>query len=266
MPIDKKELLAALRDQQVLNFLRSQIIQTATTTGIGRIPGQGSAQNDNYVYPDAADANFPYNFDYEIPGNFQRIISARLSFKIRPYRTYSSLTLSATGNASNDHTHTGGTTGTESATHNHTINYDNSNGATAVFLSSVNAGKLSNNLPVASDSGSTLGTENATHTHSGGISTGQSATHTHTVSGTTTLAIAEDVAPANPGITVKVDGSDVTSKIGGPFNGDMIEVDVTQVLKTSAKVWHVMSLQPNQRVRITGILRISYLIDSRLAQ
>lgn len=255
MPIDKKELLAALKDPAIRQWLNSLIIQNATVTGIGRFPGQGSAQNDNYVYPDAADVNFPYNFDYEIPGNFQRIISAKLSFKIRPYRTYSSLTLTATGNASNDHTHGMGHT----HAHNHnivigatiataTLSWDgtnvNSNGTTGTYsnMSSDNTGSSAANTG------------------------GQSATHTHTVSGTTVLGISEDVAPVNPGITVKVDGTDVTATLGGPFNADMIEIDVSQVLKTSAKVWHVMSLQPNQRVRLTGILRISYLVDSRVAQ
>jgi hypothetical protein len=105
----------------------------------------------------------------------------------------------------------------------------------------------------------------STYNTSPGSTAGQSVTHTHSVAGTTTLAIAEDTAPVNPGITVAVDGVDVTAAIGGPFNSDQVEIDVTKVLKTAIKLWHVMSLQPNQRVRITGILRISYYVDNRLA-
>lgn len=257
MPVSKAELLALLKDPQVLNYLRSQVVQQASVTGVGRYPGQGSAQNDNYVYPDAADATFPYNFDYEIPGNFQRLVSAKLSFRIRPYRTYSTLTLSATGNASNDHTH--GMSHTHS--HNHTWHIGSSNLSAATMWSD-GLGNVFDTTVGASNIATTTDATGSSAANTGG----QSATHTHSVSGTTTLGIAEDAAPVNPGITVSIDGSDVTAAVGGPFNGDLAEIDVTQVLKTAAKVWHTLSLQPNQRVRITGILRISYYVDSRLAQ
>jgi hypothetical protein len=92
--------------------------------------------------------------------------------------------------------------------------------------------------------------------------------HTHTLTITSTLGIFEDVAPVNPGITVKVDGVDKTAQLSpaGPYQTDQVELDVTNVLAQATKIWHTVSLQPNQRVRITGILRISYYIDSRLAQ
>lgn len=251
MPISRKELLDALKDPAIAQFLRAQAIQQASVTGIGRYPGQGPAQNDNYVYPDAADANFPYNFDYEIPGNFQRIISAKLSFKIRPYRTYSSLTVNNTG-AGTAHSHN----------HGHGLTVSGNAQSPAGVAFGLDAG---NNYTAANDANTTIHTAGAYGPGTNADATTE-ATHTHPLSATTTLGISEDGAPVNPGITVKVDGTDVTAAIGGPFNSDQVEVDVTQVLKTSAKVWHTMSLQPNQRVRLTGILRISYLVDSRLAQ
>src|SRR5437773_12456910 len=100
------EILPLLKDPSIQNYLRSFLIATASSETIGRYPGNGSAQDDQYVYPDAADATFPYNFDYVIPSNFQRLVSAKLSFRIRAYRTYSTFT-------------PGAVTGGESVTHNH---------------------------------------------------------------------------------------------------------------------------------------------------
>lgn len=256
MPIDKRELLALLRDPQVLNFLRSQVVQNASSMTIGRFPGQGSAENDNWPYRDACDAAHPFNVDYVVPKNFQRIISAKLSVIIRPYRTYSTLTLSSTGNASNDHTHGMG------HNHSHAHNYVLENNA-----SFINVGFTANNRIGLSGGGTdaTGITTDATGS-SAGSTGGQSATHTHTVSGTTTLGIAEDSTPVNPGITIAFDGVDRTAALGGPFNATMIEVDVTQFLPTSTGVQHTVALQPNQRATITAMLKISYAVDSRLAQ
>ena len=245
------EILAALKDPSITSWLTQYIIQKTSSESIGRYPGNGSAQDDQYVYPDAADASFAYNFDYVIPSNFQRLVSAKLSFKIRPYRTYSSLSLTTTG------TNAAGSSG-HSHSHNHTWSVDGASYA-AANLNTDNGGHVGNSA------GGAGGTAIPTTTNAAGES-GHSHSHNHTVSGTTTLGITEDAAPVNPGLTVSVDGVDVTTKLGGPFNADQVEIDVTQVVATPIKIWHTLSLQPNQRVRITGILRLSYYIDSRLAQ
>jgi hypothetical protein len=82
------EILPLLKDASITNWLRDFIIQQSSVMSIGRFPGNGSAQDDQYVYPDDADGTFAYNFDYVIPSNFQRLVSAKLSFKIRPFRSY----------------------------------------------------------------------------------------------------------------------------------------------------------------------------------
>lgn len=272
MPIDKKELLAALKDPAVLNFVRSQVIQNSTTTGIGRYPGLGAPQNDVWPYRDAADGTFPWRADYVMPKNFQRLISARLSFIIRAYRTYSSLTLSstgattpaadATGESGHSHSHNHGT-------HNHgflpesnttgsgSVTWDTTNQKIATSASGISAD--STVVQATTPNTDATGSSGHSHSHTHG-------SHTHTVSGTTTLGIAEDVAPNNPGLTISFDGVDKTAALGGPFQQNMIEIDVTQFLQTTPGVQHTVALQPNQRVTITGILRISYNVDNRVAQ
>src|SRR5258708_11354695 len=113
------EILPLLKDPSIQNYLRSFLIATTSSESIGRYPGNGSAQDDQYVYPDNADATFPYNFDYVIPSNFQRLVAARLSFKIRAFRSYNTFSATTTG-AGTAHLHsTGGESG-HSHSHSHT--------------------------------------------------------------------------------------------------------------------------------------------------
>lgn len=266
------EILDALRNPQVTNWLRSFLIQTTSAESIGRYPGNGSAQDDQYVYPDNADATFPYNFDYVIPSNFQRLVSAKLSFKIRPFRSYNQFSATATG-AGTAHNHAQGTSQGESGhSHNHThsihfnvtfavASLNSATGAAGSALGDLNAGAPYDTGQVVN--ANAAGSSGHTHLLGNG---GTENAHTHPISISSTLGVFEDAAPVNPGITVKVDGVDVTTKVGGPFNSDQVEIDVTQVIATGVKLWHTLSLQPNQRVRLTGILRVSYYIDSRLAQ
>ena len=258
MPLDKKELLAALKDPSIQAWLRSQVVQNASVTGLGRFPGQGSAQVDTYPFPDAADATFPYNFKYLLPGNYQRLVAAKLSFTLQPYRTYSTITLASTGGQSvnHHHPHTHGS-------HGHQMFAWSSNGGSLAISDWTDGSSTHIGFATTGHPPDTLTSFGATPTSD---NTAADVDHTHTVSGTTTLGIAEDAAPSNPGITVTIDGVDVTAQIGGPFNSDMIEVDITQVLKTTPKIWHTLALQPNQRVRIYGLLSLRYYVDSRLAQ
>lgn len=249
------EILSLLKDPAIQNYLRSFLLATTSSESIGRYPGNGSAQDDQYVYPDDADATFPYNFDYVIPSNFQRLVSARLSIKIRPFRSYNQFSSSQTGDTSL--TTLGESGHSHSHSHSSTVTTGAANARIDAFSSGWETTAVSGTT--VNPSVNTDATGSSGHTHS--ISA-----HHHSLSITSTLGVFEDTAPVNPGITVSVDGTDVTAKVGGPFNTDQVEVDVTQVLKTGVKLWHTLSLQPNQRVRITGILRLSYYVDSRLAQ
>lgn len=251
------EILPLLKDPSISNWLRSFLIQTASAESIGRFPGNGSAQDDQYVYPDAADSTHAYNFDYVIPSNFQRLVVAKLSFKIRPFRTYNTISGVNTGNDNADHVH--GMTHTHS--HSHTWHITLNAGINANIGLNAAVPQIESTLAAAD-----IGTTTDATASSASLTGGRSAFHQHPLNLSQTLGITESAAPLNPGITVAVDGTDVTASLGGPFNADQVEIDVTKVLKTSIKTWHVMTLQPNQNVRITGILRISYYVDSRLAQ
>lgn len=263
MPISVADLLAALKEARVANYLRSIGLASASSESLGRYPGVGAAQNDNFVYNDNVDNNSPAFVDYVLPRNFQRIVSAKLSIKIRPYRTYNTLSISATGIESNGHTHT-------STAHTHTSDphaHHNtpSVGGNAAFALSNPAG-----LEVASGPVAGWNTDSTTPGPTGsttpGATGGESLTHTHNVSASGVLGVTEGATPVNPGITVSFDGTDHTTDLGGPWNADQVEIDVTRFLATSVAAWHTVALLPNQITRIVALLRISYYVDSRLAQ
>lgn len=265
------EVLDALKSPTVQSWLKNFVINQGSASSIGRIPGFESAQNDQYVYPDDADATFAYNFDYVIPSNFQRLVSAKLSFKIRAFRSYNNFSATSTGNDTPTHWHVHNH-GAHSHSHQHTMFTDTASalalGATGELYNTV-GGSTNPQVQFANANTGTLLTDvNAVATTPATDTTAVNQNHTHPVSITSTLGIFEDVAPANPGITVKVDGTDVTAQLkpAGPYQVDQVEIELAQVLKTAPKVWHTLSLQPNQRVRITGILRIVYFVDGRLAQ
>lgn len=236
------------------SLTRAQAVALASDTALGRFPGQGSAQNDTFPYNDNVDINSPAYIDYVLPKNFQRILSAKLSLRHRNYRTYNSLTLASTGAQSASHTHA-------SAAHNHGLAPEaNTTGAQSVTWDSGNI-----RLAV-SGAGPFPDTSSIQNTTPGATGV-QSVGHTHSVSGSAILAVTEAAAPANPGTTIAFDGVDHTAALGGPFNAlDVVEIDVTQFLSTAVSIWHTVSLQPNQLVRMIALLRISYYVDSRLAQ
>jgi len=82
-------------------------------------------------------------------------------------------------------------------------------------------------------------TPNHTHSFSGGTNDSESA-HTHTVSSHThttpahthalEFGIFEGSGPSSPGITVTINGVSRTVALGGPFNSDFLEKDITAYL------------------------------------
>src|SRR5438094_7144669 len=99
------EILAALKDPSIVSWLRTQALATASAESIGRYPGVGAAQNDNFPYNDNVDNNSPAFIDYVLPKNFQRIVSARLSIKNRAYRTYNNFSATTPHAQSTNHNH-----------------------------------------------------------------------------------------------------------------------------------------------------------------
>jgi len=244
------EILAALKDPSITSWLRTQALANTSAESIGRYPGVGAAQNDNFPYNDNVDNNSPAFIDYVLPKNFQRIVSARLSIRHRAYRTYNSFTAVSTGaETGHSHSHNHGS-------HAHTIPIDAGPFANAVGQNAAGGNLADAYGPTTAPVNGTTPTTNAAG----------SSGHTHPLTLTGALGVTEAAAPVNPGTTIAFDGVDQTSALGGPWNSDQVEIDITKFLSTAVSIWHTVSLQPNQLVRMVALLRVSYYVDSRLAQ
>src|SRR5260370_3461804 len=95
----------------------------------------------DFVYQEDVDSGNPLNLDYFIPINCQTVRTARLSFRLRLYRTYSTFTATVTG-AGSAHLHT---TGAETGhTHNHRHGLAIAAGPSGTNMLSLNGGPLNN--------------------------------------------------------------------------------------------------------------------------
>ncbi len=210
----------------------------ATTSALQGQPADATLSiphNDSFPFEDNVDATHAANLRYIISKNVTRVVSARLSIFMAPYRTYNTLSVSATGTESAGHSHG----------HSHTWAVQDGTGiptANMVFGNSPiavkNIGGTTGNVPTTTDS------------------TGESATHTHNVSATGVLGVTEGATAA--GVTISFDGVDQTAALGGPFNADVIELDVRRFLITTIGVYHTIALQPTGNGRIEAHLRLGY--------
>lgn len=199
--------------------------------------------NDSWLFEDNLDATHPGNLRYIISANVQRVVSARLSIHLAPYRTYNSLALTVTGNAS--------------VTHNHA--------STGHFHSGTFVANPSTSFPVYQDAGTNLSAPGVTGTMSNltdsttpGATGNASATHTHNVTGSSTLGVTEGTTAS--GVTIAFDGADQTAALGGPFNADAIELNVLPYLATAKSVFHVIAMQPTSLGRIEAHLRLGVYV------
>ncbi len=202
--------------------------------------------NDSWLFEDNLDATHPGNLRYVISGNVQRVVSARLSIHLAPYRTYNTLSVSATGTESAGHTHA-------SAAHHHTMLQDNgTNFATPPNLEWWRDGN--GNLYGLGAGGFDAVTFNTTPANTGG----ESGTHTHNVSATGVLGVTEGATAT--GVTIAFDGVDATAALGGPFSLDAVEINVLPFLPVSQGVFHVIALQPSAVGRIEAHLRLGVYV------
>src|SRR5450756_1360731 len=80
----------------------------ATTMALQGQPSDATLSlphNDSLWYADNIDGTHAANLYYIIPSNTQRIVTARLSMKMLPYRTYNNFSATTTGGTSNNHNH-----------------------------------------------------------------------------------------------------------------------------------------------------------------
>jgi hypothetical protein len=201
--------------------------------------------NDSFPFEDNVDATHPANLRYVISKNVTRVVSARLSIFMAAYRTYNSFSATVTGGESAGHTHGQGTgfsaTDTWTVTGSGYVNTVTSDGA----------GHIGNTTGVASN----VGTNG--HSHNQGTTFGVSNDHTHSLSLAGALGVTEGAVAT--GVTIAFDG--VASGLG-PFNADVIELDVRSLIQTAIGVKHTIAMQPSGNGRIEAYLRLGCYVSA----
>jgi hypothetical protein len=210
--------------------------------------------NDSWLFEDNVDGvgGFPANLRYVISANVTRVVSARLSIHLAPYRTYNTLSVSSTGIDSNGHVHA------HSTTHQHVVlGGVIAPGAFTDVLVFDEGGTGANAMIVGSQNAIPLTTFKDKLTAPGSTD-GESATHTHNVSASGVLGVTEGATAT--GVTISFDGVDHTADLGGPFNSDQIELDVRAYLAISQGVWHAIAMKPAGLGRIEAHLRLGVYV------
>lgn len=241
--------------QEMQTLMQKSVISVGDAMTRGQIPGFGSGMNDTYSPSDNVDATHPLNIRYIIAGNTQRLTSARLSFHLSAYRTYSNFTAAGTG-AETGHTHS------HSHSHNHgshihADDLDYTHGHTENLAASYTQ-NATLGPTVLGWVGSTLATTPSTDATANAAG---SSGHTHTVSGSTFSGVVEAATAA--GLTISFDGVDKTAALGGPWSVDVVELDVRPYLATTVGVYHTIALTPAGLGRIEAHLRLGAYVDAR---
>jgi hypothetical protein len=100
-------------------------------------------------------------------------------------------------------------------------------------------------------------TDSASHTHdlahTHGIAHTHDISHTHSVTPTLAYGIFEGAVAT--GVSVKVNGIDRTTALGGPFSVDQAELELVQWLNIGA--WNTVELTPTGLGTIIGHLRLT---------
>jgi hypothetical protein len=201
--------------------------------------------NDSFPFEDNVDGTHPANLRYIISANVSRVVTAKLSIFMAPYRTYNSFSATVTGGQSVNHTHAQGTGGTSTDTWTVTgLGYVNT-------VTSDGAGHIGNT------SGSSSSVATAGHAHAQGTTAGASVDHTHSLSLAGALGVTEGATAA--GVTIAFDG--VASGLG-PFNADVIELDVRKFLQIQTGVKHTIAMQPSGLGRIEAFLRLGCYVSA----
>ena len=204
--------------------------------------------NDTWPFADNLDATHPGNLRYVIASNVQRVVSARLSIHLAPYRTYNSFSATVTGGESAGHTHGQGTgfsaTDTWTVTGSGYVNTVTSDGA----------GHIGNTTGVASN----VGTNG--HSHNQGTTFGVSNDHTHSLSLAGALGVTEGATATS--VTISFDGVDHTTALGGPFSLDVVEINVLPFLPVTRGLFHVIAMQPSAVGRLEAHLRLGVYVSA----
>lgn len=163
--------------------------------------------------------SYPLTIPFYLPAETIKIFSVRLNFKMMPFRS------SATGSAS------GG-----------------AGSVTSGASSAKNTGSNTTGITVGEDFAVTDPGHAHTmaHTHPVDVSA-----HTHTI----VYGVSEGTEPSD--ITVTIDNIDRTTVLGGPFNEDQADLDLSQFITSTG--WHSVELGTGQNGRIVAAVFVEAL-------
>lgn len=272
-PVTRRELDQALR--------QLALPKVVSTIQRGGVAGYGVGHNDTVSLADNVDATHSLNLDWVAPNNLQTLTSMRLSFRLRAYRTYSTLSGLSVGNQSVLHNHsiTADASGSSGHSHSHAHNLSLSaavGGFSVAYATpsgpmQIGAGGPATDTSTVVADGTGESGHSHSHNHTGSSST-ESANHTHTVSGASSLGIVEGAVAT--GVTVLFDGTDITAALGGGtgFTSDQTELNLIPaltalsppVLPFTQGSLHAIALSSTGLGRIQSFLRLGYLADTRV--
>lgn len=180
---------------------------------------QGQTVPLNFSNMDNVDDGYPLKLNIHIPSKTKAINSFYLSFDIELFRGWVGVTESEA-----DHTHEFKV---------RTYNYDESTDGN-IYLSG-----MFDDLSIPAVK---LGT-NGQDTVLKGETSESGEAHTHDIS----YGISEDI-DNSPSISIKINGTDRTAALGGPWTTDQLELDLTTYIQSTGK--HTIELLSSARARI----------------
>lgn len=214
----------------------------ARRTALGPIIQPKVPAVDHYDLDDG-DATHPIFIDYIPPAVATTFGRATLSWKMRAFRSTANLNPSSVGNEAS-HTH-------GSAGHAHTIGSSPSGSSDLTGFIQYSDGGTGNILMGGSVGPNTLVSFSTTP---GATGTGSS--HTHSLTGTAQQAVTDGASATVTALAI--DSQDFTAALGGPWAGDVVELDITAVLPLKTGQWHTIQLTLSGLGRVVSMLRLYY--------
>jgi len=215
------------------------------------------AHNDSFPFEDNVDATHAANLRYIVSKNVQQVVSARLSIFMAPYRTYNNFSATTTAGESVTHTHpASGQSNNHNHGHGHTVPIAATAVGQTVNIAAANGSPFTSlSGPMTSAAINTDSTAaNVDHSHAANANT---VDHQHLISVTSVLGVTEGATAT--GVTVAFDG--VLSSLG-PFNADVIELDVRSLIQVQTGIKHTIAMQPSGNGRIEAFLRLGCYVSA----
>jgi len=232
---------------------------------INRIP-QGAPQIDTQTYPDDCDPTHPFHFDFYLASNLVNVNYAKLSFFLRAFRspvaaTNNPAVTSGSSSASSSGSSSASSSSNGDVFHSHTT--DLNVGAGAAGTVTAGTGPSSSLWVSGIAAGSSVPTNSVNGTHAHDIPHDHGIPHDHSVTSDVTLTYGIFEGAVATGVTVKVNGVDRTSALGGGtgFTTNQTELAL-DVAWLNQGAWNTIDLTPTSLGRILGHLTVVSYIQS----